>query len=201
MGWEPLHIGLKLNMLRLWNKLTTLDNNRISKTVFDWEYSLGVNNWCSEIEEILSEINFGELYDRKVACDIMECKIRSFDDYKNSWKAGKLLKPKLRSYNLFKTDFCTENYVINCDKYIRSHIAQIRSGILPLNIELGRHRNVEVNERKCTVCNLDKVEDEFHFICECPFYTDCRALLYDSFRLKDINLNLLSEKESSHCFR
>ena len=35
-------------------------------------------------------------------------------------------------------------------------------------IELGRHNNIPRNERKCTLCNLNDIEDEFHFVLKCP---------------------------------
>ena len=32
-----------------------------------------------------------------------------------------------------------------------------------LNIELGRHRQIQLQDRKCKVCNSDEVEVEVHF--------------------------------------
>ena len=69
------------------------------------------------------------------------------NDFINTWNSGKLDKPKLRSYNLFKDTYEVDNYVIKCDKYVRSYLAQIRSGILPVNIQVGRHRNLQVTQK------------------------------------------------------
>ena len=49
-------------------------------------------------------------------------------------------------------------------------MAQIRCGILPIRIETGRFCNLPVENRLCEICNQNKVEDEFHFLMECPFY-------------------------------
>ena len=43
-----------------------------------------------------------------------------------------------------------------------------------LNLEFGRHRNVERSERKYKLCNLDEIEDEYNFILQCPLYNDVR---------------------------
>ena len=70
----------------------------------------------------------------------------------------------------------------------RSLMAQIRIGILPLEIETGRYtpifdklikknRRREPNERICKLCDLNKTEDEFHFLCICPIYTASRIKL------------------------
>jgi len=38
----------------------------------------------------------------------------------------------------------------------------------------GRYRNIERSSRICTVCDLNDIEDELHFILKCPRYKDLR---------------------------
>ncbi len=53
----------------------------------------------------------------------------------------------------------------------RSLLAQLGIGVLPLKIETGRYNNVTVVEdRICELCDLD-IEDENHFVCSCPIYS------------------------------
>ena len=85
-------------------------------------------------------------------------------------------KPKLRTYVEMKECFKTEEYV----KYInnrkeRSIMAQFRCGILPLEIETGRYRNIVAEERFCFYCN-NVVESEAHFALICPLYNEARDL-------------------------
>ncbi len=48
------------------------------------------------------------------------------------------LKPKLRTYILFKNEYSTEEYVTLCrPRQDRSLLAQTRSATLPLHIEMG----------------------------------------------------------------
>ena len=54
-------------------------------------------------------------------------------------------------------------------KSFRSFIAQLRSGVLPLKVEGGRFSQKKLEERICEICN-DGVEDELHFIFNCPEY-------------------------------
>ena len=37
-----------------------------------------------------------------------------------------------------------------------------------LAIERGRHQNVERRLRKCIYCDVNEIEDEFHFVIVCP---------------------------------
>jgi hypothetical protein len=62
-------------------------------------------------------------------------------------------KDKLRTYNMFKWNYESEEYVQkNFNRKMRSLIAQFRSGILPLQIEVGRFRNIPVENRVCFSC-------------------------------------------------
>ena len=40
-----------------------------------------------------------------------------------------------------------------------------------LGIQTGRFRNSDVYERICEVCNVNLLEDGFHFICICNAYS------------------------------
>ena len=82
-------------------------------------------------------------------------------------------------YNLYKYSKETEEYLsLNIKKYHRSLFAQFRFGILPLQIEIGRYRNINLVDRICPICNIS-VEDEIHFLCQCPCYSDLRNRLFN----------------------
>ena len=68
---------------------------------------------------------------------------------------------------------------MNVNVNITLHIAQIRCGVLPLHIETGRYRNLKVEERLCKVCESQSVENEFHFIFDCPAYSQLRLVNYN----------------------
>ena len=46
-----------------------------------------------------------------------------------------------------------------------------------LNIEYGRHRNTERQNRLCELCEQNSIEDEYHFVMECNFYKAIRNVL------------------------
>ena len=43
-------------------------------------------------------------------------------------------------------------------------------------IEKGRYIDLARNHRICSLCNLNDIEDEFHFILRCPVYNDLRKM-------------------------
>ncbi len=93
----------------------------------------------------------------------------------DEWKTNLYLKPKLRTYVLFKQNYCTENYV----KYCMSHqqrylIAQLKLGILPIHIETCRFRGTQLDNRICQLCDTQEVEDEILFVSKCNLYNYLR---------------------------
>ena len=86
------------------------------------------------------------------------------------WIEGITRKPKLRFYASFKNKLSVANYVLyNLSPSERSIMAQIRLGILPLEVETGHFHNVKLEDRICNICN-EGVEDESHFMFECTLY-------------------------------
>ena len=76
---------------------------------------------------------------------------------------------KLRSYIILKNKFGEEEY-LTClrSRARRSLLSQLRLGILPLEIEVGPFRGIDLENRICKMCNIN-IEN---FLCECPCYQD-----------------------------
>ena len=55
-------------------------------------------------------------------------------------------------------------------------VAKFRYSNHDLRIEAGWHKKLSVEERVCKKCNDNAVEDEVHFLCECPMYDDLRKM-------------------------
>ena len=54
-------------------------------------------------------------------------------------------------------------------------LTKLRSGTLKLNIELGRYNNTPRESRLCLCCNMNVVENEYHFVLVCPAYRSVRT--------------------------
>ena len=81
---------------------------------------------------------------------------------------------KLRTYALMKTEVGLENYLQTIRNVgIRTQFTKFRISDHNLEIEKGRHRGLSSDERLCPFCKY-KVEDEIHFLLECPIYKDLR---------------------------
>ena len=43
-----------------------------------------------------------------------------------------------------------------------------------LLVETGRHNNISYEDRICTLCITQSIEDEYHVFMKCPFYNNLR---------------------------
>ena len=190
MAWTPSHILIKINMIKLWNKICNLNVTRLPISVLKWELGLGINNWSNDIDNILSSINIDKNTANMTSIDINEVTERLLLEEEQSWRIEVQNKPKLRSYMTFKSNISVENYVTQCkSKHIRNLIAQFRAGIYPLQIEIGRYRHIPLENRLCSLCCLNKIEDEFHVVCICPKYSKERTKLFDLIKCIDITFD------------
>ena len=86
---------------------------------------------------------------------------------------------KLRTYARFKTAVGQEAYLsANMKTATRHLLCRLRSGVAPLQIELGR-RQPGPSSRACLVCGAG-TEDEEHFVMTCPLYDELRTDLISS---------------------
>ena len=84
---------------------------------------------------------------------------------------------RARTYKLI-FNFTYQPYldIIKSEK-LRTDLNRFRLSSHRLKVESGRwHKQEKIpyNERKCHVCSC--LEDEFHFLFECPLYSDIRKL-------------------------
>ena len=133
---------------------------------------------------VLFVFGIGCLIWRKLCIDIDKVKIKLNGLMQEQWSNEMHNKPKLRTYVQIKDIFEPEPYVLsNICRQRGSLLTQIRLGILPIKIETGRFMSLPVQQRLCELCEMHKVENEIHFLCECPLYHDFRETLYDHAKL------------------
>ena len=99
-----------------------------------------------------------------------------------NWQSSINNSPKAAHYKYFKSQLDTEKYLfIDLSFTCRKALANFRCSSHSLQIEKGRHANVEREYRFCPFClerNVYTVEDELHFFMLCPLYNDLRKLYF-----------------------
>ena len=89
---------------------------------------------------------------------------------------------KLKTYKLFKSTIAFESYLdIIKNPTQRKIYSKFRLSSHELEIEQGRYgdKSIPADQRYCKLCKTSKVEDEFHFVIECPVYKKERLNLLE----------------------
>ena len=83
------------------------------------------------------------------------------------------------NYKLFKDSINLEPYVLRLPGNSYTYFAKFRTRNHRFPCERGRWLNIELSERKCTLCNLHEVGDEFHYALVCPSFDKERKKFID----------------------
>jgi hypothetical protein len=192
LGWMSCLTRRKVTMFRYWNRLMQMDSYRLPKILFNWMREQVGGSWVQDMKLLFEEINMIEHFENLEEINLNNVTKKLQEVADNIWLDNVQNKPKLRTYKLFKHVYESEPYVL-CflDREKRSYVAQLRSGILPLQVEVGRWNGIPIEERTCLLCNLGLVEDECHFLFECYKFHDERINLFTQ-----LNVNL---ENCIHC--
>ena len=210
MGWQPPLIKQWKCICKTWFRLKCMTNDRLNKRVFEWSVSnarTSCKNWVYIVKKHFQSLRCGAYAElnnvfskSSLVQDVSNAMQTKFtDEWQQSvnqieGNRGRGLN-KLRTYRLFKTQYGTERY---CQLLLplkhRSAFAKFRMGVAPLNIEIGRYRNLAREERVCPFC-LDTIEDETHAMLICDNYSDIRGPLFRKAQNLTHDFNLLSDAD------
>ena len=193
MGWTLPGHRQWVCVIRLWCHLCSISNLRLPRRVFLWSelQPARYKSWCTVVKKQLSDLGLNNLCNTALAHSQKHI-LHNVDEllkasYERTWydkvSSDRGSTPgarnKLRTYKNFKKSIAPEHYLqLPLNSRDRRALAQLRCGVAPLQIELGRHRNIPLEDRICEFCDLNKIEDELHFIIECPLYCDLRSVLF-----------------------
>ena len=114
---------------------------------------------------LLAEISYSVLV--LLYCTELQLKSiiqRLYDQYFQKFYSDIRTSTKLSTYNLLKNEFVVEKYItcVTNDKH-RIALTRLRCSAHKLAIEEGRFRNIDRAQRKCNMCNMGCIENEYHF--------------------------------------
>ena len=156
------------------------------------------NNDCwygrvSKMKTLLSVDNFPSMHSLDSIGNKIKKKVQS--QFSSFWKRevsreklheNGANRNKLHFYQTLKSSFTIEPYLqLVCNRNQRAWLTRIRISAHSLHIETGRYKGTPLNERLCKFCNLNKLDDEYHFCLICPTFLTKRNCLFG--KLSSIN--------------
>jgi hypothetical protein len=191
LGLHSLKLRRDIALLKWAGHVAKLDSSSLIKSLFELRYSFKgrgrgrTRTWRAILDSViknynlvdefkdiknLSELEWFKLVDKKV----LE---KSNNDFRET--LSNRIHSKLHLYRLVKNEIYLEDYLKGkLTDGVRLKF-KLRSGTNGLNNELGR-RCKDVSSRICKCCNLGVVEDEIHFITECPMFHSQRNSFFSN---------------------
>ena len=86
-----------------------------------------------------------------------------------------------------------QNYFIKLPSQYMYAICKFKCANHKLPIVIGRYTEVAIDDRKCTLCSLNEIGDEFHYLFKCTFFNDDRAKYVKSHYYMHPNMNKMTQ--------
>ena len=128
----------------------------------------------------------------RLHCDIFfpEIKQSILDQYYQSWYSDINNSQRLASYSRIKHSFESESYLDNIsERKYKIALSKFRLSSHNLEIETGRYNSKPRSERIYRLCQMNVVEDEFHFLLTCETYTNLRRNYFKPYYCRWPTLN------------
>ena len=188
LGEVPILFHGFISLLSFWHRTSNMREETLVKQTLDY---ITNNNslkfeWLATVQYLLKYLDIDQYFQNPHLIDtnnfVMTCKKKLKEKFIDDWlleisgvsrKNGE--NSKMRFYKLIKKSFEKEPYLdIIKDFNLRRTISKFRCSDHILEIEVGRHNNIKLEERVCKLCN-GGVESEMHFLKDCPKYTHLRS--------------------------
>ena len=170
LGRLPLTQFAKKNCIKNWRRIHIQKKANSLLLASHWESLLNKLIWTDSVYTCLNSIGIQIPQRGKKLVENVAWKRLTDIFYQNAF-AEVNSGGKLRTYALLKTEIGRAGYLDKITNFKKRKIlAKLRLSNHTLMIEKGRHMGLEKEERVCPFCNGDDVEDEYHFIFECPTF-------------------------------
>lgn len=179
LGLYPTFIERHVRIVKYWLKLNSNESgNILLYTVYKnmiADMSNGATNWVSKVKKLLESNGFAEIwiYPNSVIHNVFIPVLRQrlMDTYNVSWREGMEACSSLSLFRNIKTSYQPAPYLYKVlNRKYRSAIAKLRLSSHPLFIETGRYTGISRVNRICSYCELNDIEDEYHFVLKCSKY-------------------------------
>jgi hypothetical protein len=180
VGRTNLEVLVHQRMLNYWARLLKGGQGKIATTLYTLLRKLHFtggfhSKWIGKIEDILNRMGFGETW---IAGDILgtnasfsnKVKRRLLDMHQQNWNSAVYNSGHCLTYRILKNELTLEQYLVSVDRKSSIAVCKFRAGNSKIPIVTGRYSGVERKDRKCNLCQLNEIGDEYHYIMTCPFF-------------------------------
>ena len=178
-------------IIKYWLKVISSEESKYIKQIYnsmlnDLNLQPLKQNWASSVKNLLSRVGFLHVWEAQgvgnenAFLNIFKQRIK--DIFTQDWHSRLENSTRARCYLTF-ANFKYQKYLdfLNIVKY-RKCLSRLRLSSHRLEVEVGRWvkpNKIPYENRKCRICNV--LEDEFHFLLECPLYDNLRKVYINKY--------------------
>lgn len=183
VGRMPLCYIYYCKIIKYWIRLIRMNDNRYPRQCYMMLKRLDDADrvtWVTKVRNLLCRYGFGYVWhnqdignEKQFMCMFKQ---RLRDNLIQEWYTDINNSSKAKYYRNFYDTFAVQFYIkLNLPTHLLRVLAKLRCSAHELNVEKGRHTGIPYHQRICTLCETNQVEDELHFVLQCPFYNDLRC--------------------------
>ena len=212
-GTYPIGTTIKARMVCFWHKISTGLNAKLSYRLLYLLNKLHSNNrnkfssqWLTVIKKTLNSCDLGHVWHNPKTLKPNKLKYELTQKLKNlekqKWLNDVNTQSCCRIYRTFKNELKLERYLLLPDSVDRINIAKFRcrNSKIPEVILGYRYLKIKYENRKCSMCTLGEIGDEYHYILTCHVFQQERHRYLDSQYFLDPNREKFSELMQSQNF-
>jgi hypothetical protein len=198
LGWKPIYSQICMSIIKYWHYVANAPTESLLHDIYMENMYLSdreEENIIDVVSILLRKLGIQKPLRQMQNMSIEQLtrmlKTSIHDTIETEWKSRiskttgtkKSNNNKLRTYSTFKRQYKLEPY-LQCikKKAHRISLCRFRTSTHTLRVEQGRYQSLNLVDRTCIYCSLNVLEDEIHFLLECPLYaTERNALLNNIF--------------------
>jgi hypothetical protein len=194
LGRQPLLYFRIITIMKYWVKIVHGTKTKYVNACYQLslnESSGTGNSWTKSVKDVLYMYGYGDVWLNQGVGDvdifIESFKLRIKDTFTQNWHSRLEESPRAIFYRLYKIDFSPSLYLDHIyNKSYRIALSRLITSSHNLRVETGRwqHNPPLPRERRlCFFCR-NKLEDEYHFVMECPLYNELRKQLIPGYYIR-----------------
>ena len=102
-------------------------------------------------------------------------KLRLNAIYNLKWSASVFNNSTCLNYRAMTESKHLQNYLLYLPSQYMYAFCKFKCANHRMPIVSGRYANIDVDHRKCDLCDLNQIGDEFHYLFNCPFFREDRV--------------------------
>jgi exonuclease III len=182
LGRYPIYIKRKVRIIKYWFKLLKT-NNCILRSCYDQQYTellKGKSNWLNDVKSILSSNGYGVIWlqqsvdNEKLFLSSFENRLKDCFIQHLLFEINEASKCILYKNIIEGSDFGLQFYLQKNIDY-KFQLCKFRISAHRLAVETGRYSKIERKHRVCKNCEINELEDEYHFILVCKKFVNLRS--------------------------